>query len=126
MIVPPGSTSLKLAVFQGETMWYDASEYIGAFQLDGFPKTVSAVPCQVQLALDAESLLTLRAVCEPLEVDQDVKLATRSTPDQVLTAMGMERIRQTARKPGGNKSAAPRGAHKPAGWFKRLVARFRG
>ncbi|MFH2008278.1 MAG: Hsp70 family protein [bacterium] len=126
VMVPPGCTRLRFAVFQGETMRYDACEYLGALELDGFPPPSNIAECQIQLALDAESILTLRAVCAALNVDQDVKLATRSTPDQVLSTLGMERIRKSDKKPLGKSSGAGRGAAKPAGWFKRLIARFRG
>lgn len=153
--VPAGTSVLKLAVFQGASGRPLASDYLGTLVIDGIPPADQVRQCQLLFQLDAECLLKVSATIAGTTVAREVSVATKQTPDEVIAAMGKERIHalpepkaSTTPPPGPNTTSMPaaqthrarstvsrsavmsaaRGGHaphEPSGFFARLWARLR-
>jgi len=91
--VQPKQHQFKLAVFQGERSHAFDNEYLGTLVIDDLPPTGHTLECRLVFQLDVEGLLTVRARVEELQVDREVTLATKQTPEQVLEEMGRERVK---------------------------------
>jgi molecular chaperone DnaK len=91
--IAPGTTELKLAVFQGESPDVRKNDYLGALVIDGLPGAPQPLKCQLAFVLDAECLLRVFANIPQAQIKREVTLITQHTPDEVLAQLGAERIR---------------------------------
>ena len=116
--IEPGQTVHKIAVFQGDRARAVDNEYLGMLIVDQLPVGSTRHDCELTFSLDSECLLRVRARTGSL--DREVVLATQSTPDEVLAALGAERVRTVqhdAAEPPSKPLLAPKPAARPSPSF---------
>jgi molecular chaperone DnaK (HSP70) len=82
--------TMELQVFQGEDTNVGANEYLGTMRIEGLPKgPKGAVQLAVTLRLDAECVLHVEARELRTRKAFSSTLATRYTPDEIRSRLGM-------------------------------------
>jgi molecular chaperone DnaK len=92
----PGTTELKLALYQGESADVRNNDYLGALVLEGLPPSTQAMRCALMFTLDAECILKVYAAIPDLNIKTAVTLSTQRLPEDVIEKPGAERIRVAA------------------------------
>jgi molecular chaperone DnaK len=134
LMVQPGCPVLKLALFQGHHPKTIENEYLGTVVVDGLEAATTPVACVIQLHLDEESLLTVKATIAELGIEQKIKLATHYTTEDVAAQMQDDHIQIDVEVP--DTDAVPpkkspytdnrgfRMMQEDAGWFRRMIDRI--
>ncbi len=115
--------TMELQVFQGEDANVGANEYLGTMRIEGLPKgPKGSVQLAVTLKLDAECVLHVDARELRTRKAFTSTLATRYTPDEIRTRLGMSTVKATPATAQRAEELKQRGG-RFWGFLKRVVGR---
>ncbi len=115
--------SMELQVFQGEDANVGANEYLGTMRIEGLPKgPKGSVQLAVTLKLDAECVLHVDARELRTRKAFTSTLATRYTPDEIRSRLGMSATKPTPATEQRSEELKQRGG-RFWGFLKRVVGR---
>ena len=115
--------TMELQVFQGEDANVGANEYLGTMRIEGLPKgPKGSVQLAVTLKLDAECVLHVDARELRTRKAFTSTLATRYTPDEIRSRLGMTAAKPTPATEQRAEELKQRGG-RFWGFLKRVVGR---